>query len=324
MFKSVKIFQRKYHLAELLAKITCCILLVYSVLPHRFASHYDYLSPEEIPDALVTQVTTNISQQHMEECHYEEIIQENRYMYIAKYNEEVLKPEEILPGGEYFPEECRARYSTAIIVPYRQREQQLHKFLSYMHNYLRLQNIHYRIFLIEQYDQKPFNRAKLFNVGSMIAAEFEFPCLILHDVDLMPLNLGSLYACTQLPRHMCAALDMWRFHLPYRGLFGGVVAIRTQQYRTINGMSNMYEGWGGEDDDLFERLKARNIDICRFAPHLNEYTMLRHKPEKKNENRVQLLRSGALRFNTDGLNSLVYTEKDRRIHSLFTHILVQT
>lgn len=245
-------------------------------------------------------------------------------MYTTHYSGEIVKPEEILPGGEYVPESCRAQYSTAIIVPYRQREQQLHKFLTYMHNYLRHQNIHYRIFLIEQYDQKPFNRAKLFNIGSMIAAEFEFPCLILHDVDLLPLNLGSLYACSQLPRHMCAALDMWRFHLPYRGLFGGVVAIRTQQYRTINGMSNMYEGWGGEDDDLFERLKARNIDICRFAPHLNEYTMMRHKPEKKNENRVQLLRSGALRYNTDGLNSLVYTEKDRRMHSLFTHILVQT
>ncbi|KAM7364690.1 beta1,4-N-acetylgalactosaminyltransferase B [Cochliomyia hominivorax] len=321
---NIKIFQRKYHLAEVVAKITCTILLIYAVLPHRFASHYEYLDVDEIPEALVAQVTTNISQQHMEECQYEEILKENTYMYTPHFREELLNAEEILAGGEYYPEQCRAKYSTAIIVPYRQREEQLHKFLIYMHNYLRHQNIHYRIFLIEQYDQKPFNRAKLFNIGSIIAAEHEFPCLILHDVDLLPLNLGSLYACTDLPRHMCAALDMWRFHLPYRGLFGGVVSMRTQQYRTINGMSNMYEGWGGEDDDLFERLKARHINICRFAPQLNEYTMMRHKPEKKNENRVQLLRSGALRFNTDGLNSLVYTEKGRRIHSLFTHILVQT
>lgn len=322
--KNIKIFQRKYHPAEIVAKITCSILLIYAVLPHRFASHYEYLEVEEIPEALVSQVTTNISQQHMEECQYEDKLKENTYMYTPHYREELLNAEEILSGGEYYPEQCRAKYSTAIIVPYRQREEQLHKFLIYMHNYLRHQDIHYRIFLIEQYDEKPFNRAKLFNIGSIIAAEHEFPCLVLHDVDLLPLNLGSLYACTELPRHMCAALDMWRFHLPYRGLFGGVVSIRTQQFRTINGMSNMYEGWGGEDDDLFERLKSRHINICRFAPHLNEYTMLRHKPEKKNENRVQLLRSGALRFNTDGLNSLVYTEKGRRIHSLFTHILVQT
>lgn len=322
--KNIKIFQRKYHPTEIVAKITCSILLIYAVLPHRFASHYEYLEVEEIPEVLVSQVTTNISQQHMEECQYEDKLKENTYMYTPHYREELLNAEEILSGGEYYPEQCRAKYSTAIIVPYRQREEQLHKFLIYMHNYLRHQDIHYRIFLIEQYDEKPFNRAKLFNIGSIIAAEHEFPCLVLHDVDLLPLNLGSLYACTELPRHMCAALDMWRFHLPYRGLFGGVVSIRTQQFRTINGMSNMYEGWGGEDDDLFERLKSRHINICRFAPHLNEYTMLRHKPEKKNENRVQLLRSGALRFNTDGLNSLVYTEKGRRIHSLFTHILVQT
>lgn len=319
-----KICQRKFQPAELVAKITFLILLIYSVLPHRFASHYNYLSADEIPEALQAQVTSNVSQQHLEECTYENILQVNTFMYTQQNREEIIKPEEVLAGGEYFPDDCRAKFSTAIIVPYRQREEQLHAFLTYMHNYLRHQNVHYRIFLIEQYDQKPFNRAKLFNVGSIIAAEHEFPCLILHDVDLMPLNLGSLYACTQLPRHMCAALDMWRFHLPYNGLFGGVVAIRTQQYRTINGMSNMYEGWGGEDDDLFERLKARNIDICRFAPDLNEYTMLRHKPEKKNENRVALLRSGALRFNTDGLNSLVYSIKDKRIHPLFTHILVQT
>lgn len=79
---------------------------------------------------------------------------------------------------------------------------------------------------------------------------------------------------------MCSALDTFRFNLPYRGLFGGVVAIRTEQFRSINGMSNLFEGWGGEDDDFFERLGARNYEIIRFEPAFSEYIMLRHKHEQ--------------------------------------------
>lgn len=43
----------------------------------------------------------------------------------------------------------------------------------------------------------------------------------------------------------------FRFHLPYLGLFGGVISISARQFKDINGMSNVYDGWGGEDDDLF-------------------------------------------------------------------------
>lgn len=36
-------------------------------------------------------------------------------------------------------------------------------------------------------------------------------------------------------------------------MFGGVTAIRTSQFISINGYSNLYYGWGGEDDDIYER-----------------------------------------------------------------------
>lgn len=81
---------------------------------------------------------------------------------------------------------------------------------------------------------------------------------------------------------------------------------------------------GGEDDDLFERLKASQIDICRFAPDHSEYTMLRHTQETPNEDRLVFLRNGHLRFHSDGLNSLVFQEKEFKLHNLFTHVLVET
>lgn len=123
---------------------------------------------------------------------------------------------------------------------------------------------------------------------------------------------------------MCSALDKFRFHLPYQGLFGGAVAVQNTDFVKINGMSNMFHGWGGEDDDLYRRLRAKEIDICRFAPEYSEYTMLQHAPEKPNEDRLAFLRDGHLRFHSDGLNSLTFKEKDFKLHKLFTHVLVET
>ena len=47
--------------------------------------------------------------------------------------------------------------------------------------------------------------------------------------------------CTSLPR------------LPYNAYYGGVVSFTREQYRNINGNSNLFFGWGGEDDDLKTR-----------------------------------------------------------------------
>jgi len=43
------------------------------------------------------------------------------------------------------------------------------------------------------------------------------------------------------------------FSLPYNTIFGGVTAMTKNQFITLNGFSNKFFGWGGEDDDMFNR-----------------------------------------------------------------------
>ena len=54
----------------------------------------------------------------------------------------------------------------AIIVPYRDREEHLSKFLPAMKKCDFLDGIDYEIMIVEQEEGKPFNRGKLLNVGA--------------------------------------------------------------------------------------------------------------------------------------------------------------
>jgi len=39
----------------------------------------------------------------------------------------------------------------------------------------------------------------------------------------------------------------------YKDYFGGVVAISPEHFARVNGFSNHFYGWGGEDDDFRQR-----------------------------------------------------------------------
>ena len=51
--------------------------------------------------------------------------------------------------------------------------------------------------------------------------DFKFRVGVILQVDLIPLSLNNIYACTDQPRHCSSAVDVFDFQLPYRNIFGG-------------------------------------------------------------------------------------------------------
>lgn len=236
--KSLKNFLRSRTVA-----ILFIVAYVYSIFPwrHRFATHHKYLSDELIEEKLLEKTISNVTMSSVMKpfCEYKHVIDENRLMYHEPFTSTVFNESEVLIGGEFTPTNCVPKFSTAIVVAYRNRPEHLKAFTTYIHNFLRQQHIHYRIFIVEQADQKPFNSGKLYNIGSMYAMKYGYPCLIIHCADLMPMRLGNLYACTKRPRHMCTNIDKYRYNFLYEDWFGGVVSIPSDTFKLINGMSNL-------------------------------------------------------------------------------------
>ena len=90
-------------------------------------------------------------------------------------------------------------------------------------------------------------------------------CFVFHDVDLLPLNAQNLYACSNLPIHLSAFVDTFRFNLPYSTLFGGALAISQEIFEAVNGFSNQFSGWGGEDDDFWLNRHSDPKSIIQFV-----------------------------------------------------------
>ncbi|XP_078344156.1 beta-1,4-galactosyltransferase 1-like isoform X2 [Oculina patagonica] len=228
-------------------------------------------------------------------------------------------------GGRWKPTECKARVKMALIIPYRNRYEQLSIFLRHMHPMLKRQNLDYRIFLIEQAGNTTFNRGMLLNIGYKEALKFDqYKCFIFHDVDLMPENDRNKYSCPSSPRHLSVAVDKFHYRLPYEEIFGGAGSFTREHFELINGFSNKFWGWGGEDDDLYKRIFAKGLQLTRPSIRLGRYKMIKkfHKTSKADPNRFDKLEDSIVRMDNDGLNSLNYTVEKLVEHRLYTLISV--
>ncbi|XP_019941777.1 beta-1,4-galactosyltransferase 4 [Paralichthys olivaceus] len=223
---------------------------------------------------------------------------------------DVESENEAVTEGQYEPPGCTARQSVAILIPHRNRERHLLYLLHHLHPFLQRQQLHYAIYIIQQAGVKTFNRAKLLNVGYLEALkDYNWDCFIFHDVDLVPENDHNLYVCDKQPKHLVVGRNATGYKLRYKGYFGGVTAMTKEQFLQVNGFSNTYWGWGGEDDDLRIRVELQKMTIVRPPTDVARYTMVFHKRDSGNEinkDRMRLLGRTRQVWRKDGLNSCSY------------------
>jgi len=230
------------------------------------------------------------------------------------------------PGGEFSPSSCLAKDRVAVVLPYRNRPDQLKTFLKHIHPILMRQDIHYQIFIVNQSGTNTFNRAMLLNVGFVEASKMcDWDCVVFHDVDLLPEDDRNLYTCPQQPRHLSVAVNTMDYKLPYTKLFGGASVLTTEQFQLVNGFSNQFWGWGGEDDNMSDRILHHNLEITRYSGNITRYTMIPHQHEatnKANPHRWKLLKNAQKYQDRDGLNNLQYTLISKELEDFYTNITV--
>ncbi|CAL8106900.1 unnamed protein product [Calicophoron daubneyi] len=251
----------------------------------------------------------------------------------------------ILPGG-YFPRASSKKGPQKyipILIPYRNRLQNLISFLSYMYRYLQMKRNNYAMVVLEQMGNDSFNRAKLFNAGlrelgvdkhSYLSTNLS-DCIIFHDVDKIPENTRTPYFCFSYPLQLLRVAVSMHSKRPsegshlqqsaeyeyYPGFFGGVTAVNRAAIIEVNGYSNCFRGWGGEDDDFRVRMELKNIKVRDIKKMYGRYYVLDHEADQKINRRTKYLlkRKRALRrMNSDGIQQVKYELVQRIIRPLYT------
>ena len=165
----------------------------------------------------------------------------------------------------------------AVIIPYRNREEHLADFITHF-NKLDNSNIsgsQLDVYIIEQNNEDKFNRGLLLNIGYLLAKEnMRYDRYIFHDVDLFPSqSIYELYFVEPKKQiHYIIPKEEHKYN--FHNYFGGVVGLTDEILQKVNGYPNNFFGWGGEDDALYNRITANNIEMYR--PTIGGYELAIH------------------------------------------------
>lgn len=135
---------RIFHL-RVSTLVSCVLGLIAFIHLLAFYGTYNYIHipREDLPKELYKETSYGRSKAKAD-CDYEDILKSEK----SVRSRDVRKKAEFsisgIVNGSFVPERCRARFSVAVLVAYRDRPEQLALFLPYMHNFLRKQNIHYK------------------------------------------------------------------------------------------------------------------------------------------------------------------------------------
>lgn len=231
----------------------------------------------------------------------------------------------------------------ALVIPFRDRGVHLERFRERMQAHVeswRSRGVGHTwvVFVVEQFDNALFNRGWLFNVGFQLSREHAkktgtlFDCVVMQDIDLLPEDAVDYGWCIW-PMQLSGEIECWSWSVPYPDNVGGVTSMSPSHWNAINGFSNEYEGWGGEDDDLYFRLKQNHLlkGTCHtwcndakkkliptvYRPSLGRgrFNCLHdgdHTPRQRAPNdapmwsRLNAMKANSQRWRSDGISSVWY------------------
>lgn len=151
------------------------------------------------------------------------------------------------------------------IIPYRGREKQRDFFKRHMSYILEdIPKTQYKIFFVEQNDNRSFNRGALKNIGflamkDLYPDDYKNITFVFNDVDTMPYCKNFLDYDT--------TLGTIKHFYGFEFALGGIFSIKGDDFEKINGFPNFW-AWGFEDNLIHKRAKLHGliIDRSQFYP----------------------------------------------------------
>ena len=144
------------------------------------------------------------------------------------------------------------------IVPYRDRSQQRNFFESHMLKILEdFPDTYYKIYYINQKDNREFNRGAMKNIGFSILKN-QYPSyykditIVFNDVDVMPYNKDSITyeTSTGIVKHFYG----------FNYALGGILSIKAGDFEKTKGFPNVWD-WGYEDIIFKNRVDNAKLTI---------------------------------------------------------------
>lgn len=213
-----------------------------------------------------------------------------------------------------------------IVVPYRNRKTHLTCFLSYMAQVFP----YIPILVVEQYDDEPWNKGLLFNAAyKELGHSYDY--MILHDVDFIP-DQSVDYSYCKVPTLLSTECSQFNYGFCYDTFFGGVVGVSNEHFNLVNGFSNKFKGWGGEDDHFYKSFLQKGITPVkrignRFENFIHPRLDVRPKVgkdwnNKDYQNNLNLLRTP--RDFNEGLSTANYILITGTKIDNYTHLKIKT
>jgi len=241
---------------ERIKRLKLNIIIVDS--PHVFHQHHDSIYRSDTQETEENKLSIK------------KLFKDNEELY---YNITGLEAHYKSYNNSYFN---KGDYKLTILIPFKNREENLKVFIPYFHNFMKnnFSDIKYEIIIIEQGNDKLFNKGILFNIGFLLTSG-NTDYYALHDVDQLPIS--SDYSYNNEPCHLCVnAIEQGTDGVlknPYvKEKYqhkGGAITLSKELYLMANGHSNNYWGWGLIDDDFSFRLFDINHHLQRYGTRMN-------------------------------------------------------